>query len=186
MNASFVPPGRAKIDVEKNGPRTTPDEAFQSGAGLSRATREAPVIENEAWGELGNQLFVDGVVGAISNDVEFRFSADQGHFDRSGSQVLVDLHCGKVHPPLLHRSQDSPPEPVIANSTDQDWSRVKSLEIPRHVERSPAQDLATIRETVKEHFSEDHDPLDGLGIGQRTQSDVSGRKCTRPSKMPAA
>ena len=144
------------------------------------------MIKNEAGVKLGNQLLVDGVVGSISNDVETRFSADQGHFDRSGRTVLVDLHSSKIHPPLFHRGQDSPPKPVFANSTDQEWSRPESLEIPRYVERSTAQDLAAIRETVKEHFSEDHDPLDGLGIGQRNQSNVSGRKCTMPSKMPAA
>ena len=186
MNAPFVPPGRAKIDVEKDGPRTTPDEAFESGAGLSRATREAPVIENEACGELGNQLLVDGVVGAISNDVESRFSADQATSTVPVGRCSSTCIPARSIPHSFIAARIRLPSRSLPTRLTRDWSRVKSLEIPRHVERSTAQDLATIRETVKEHFSEDHDPLDGLGIGQRSQSDVSGRKCTRPSKMPAA
>jgi len=96
---------------------------------------------------------IDGVVGAIFDDVIRWFIVFETHHDLTGGTLAIRLQAAVVHSPLPHRGANFVALGVSADAADEVRRPTEGLQVPGDIERRSAQHTLAVRKMIEQDFS---------------------------------
>ena len=151
------PPRLAKVEIDKGWGVGLVPQRPQRVPALASAKGERPVVDEP------RRLFRCGVNGMIGVDEVPRLSRgdfkavltiDDGGGDSARRMRGVRLHAVGHQVPTGHPLEDLAALAVFANGADHQRIRPEPPQMPRDVERRPAQNAATVGKVVEEDLAE--------------------------------